>query len=188
MNQVEVKTFIMAHPLARKAKHCYIHLYNKGGYMLFVLFLTLVLTLFWLLLSWHFTPFVLGCGVASIALTLYLALRMKVVDEESQPLHIPVHILGYWMWLAKEVVISTWDVTLHIWNPRKRVYPRVITIDAPPQTPFGLMLYANSMTLTPGTVCLDVIDGRIKAHALTQNAAAGLEQGEMGIRIRRLGL
>lgn len=156
--------------------------------MLFVLFLTLVLTLFWLLLSWHFTPFVLGCGVASIALTLYLALRMKVVDEESQPLHIPVHILGYWMWLAKEVVISTWDVTVHIWNPRKRVYPRVITIDAPPQTPFGLMLYANSMTLTPGTVCLDVIDGKIKAHALTQSAAAGLEQGEMGARIRRLGL
>lgn len=50
--------------------------------MLFVLFLTLVLTLFWVLLSWHFTPFLLGCGIASIALTLYLALRMKVVDEE----------------------------------------------------------------------------------------------------------
>lgn len=156
--------------------------------MLFVLFLTLVLTLFWVLLSWHFTPFLLGCGIASIALTLYLALRMKVVDEESQPLHLSVHIVGYWFWLAKEVVISNWDVTRHIWSPQKRIFPRVITVDAAPQTPFGLMIYANSITLTPGTVCLDVTDGTIKAHALTKSAAAGLEKGEMGTRIRRLGL
>jgi len=156
--------------------------------MLFVLFLTAVLTGFWLLLSWHFTPFVLGCGIASIVLTLYLALRMKVVDEESQPLQLSAHIVGYWAWLAKEVVVSTWDVTRHIWNPTKRVYPRVVTVQAAPQTPFGLMLYANSMTLTPGTVCLDVADGTIKAHALTESAAAGLISGEMGARIRRLGL
>jgi len=156
--------------------------------MLFVLFLTVVLTGFWLLLSWHFTPFVLGCGLASIALTLYLAMRMKVVDEESQPLNLSVHIVGYWAWLAKEVVVSTRDVTCHIWNPKKHVCPRVITVKAAPQTPFGLMLYANSITLTPGTVCLDVADGTIKAHALTESAAAGLESGEMGARIRRLGL
>ena len=156
--------------------------------MLFVLFLTFVLIVFWLLLSWHFTPFVLGCGVASVALTLYLALRMRVVDEESQPLHISVHIVGYWAWLAKEVVVSTWDVTRHVWSPNKRVHPRVITVEATPQTAFGLMLYANSMTLTPGTVCLDVTHEKIKAHALTEDAAAGLESGEMGARIRRLGL
>lgn len=156
--------------------------------MLFGLFLTLVLIVFWLLLSWHFTPFILGCGMASVALTLYLALRMKVVDEESQPLHISVHILGYWIWLAKEVTVSTWDVTRHIWSPHKRVQPRVITVEATPQTAFGLMLYANSMTLTPGTVCLDVTHDKIKAHALTEEAAAGLESGEMGRRIRRIGL
>jgi multicomponent Na+:H+ antiporter subunit E len=114
--------------------------------MLFVLFLTLVLTLFWLLLSWHFTPFVLSCGLASICLTLYLALRMKVVDEESQPLHISAYILWYWVWLAKEVIVSIWDVTRHIWNPKKRVHPQVITVKSAPQTPFGLMLYANSIT------------------------------------------
>lgn len=156
--------------------------------MLFVLFLTLAITLFWLLLSWHFTTFVLSCGVASIALTMYLALRMRVVDEESIPIHISAYILWYWVWLGKEVITSTWDVTWHIWNPRKRVHPRVVTIEAIPQTSFGLMLYANSMTLTPGTVCLDVSDKSIKAHALTENAAATLEGGGMGARIRRLGL
>ncbi|MFA5700209.1 MAG: Na+/H+ antiporter subunit E [Desulfuromonas sp.] len=156
--------------------------------MFFILFLTLVLSLFWLLLSWQFTPFVLGCGVASIALTLYLAQRMRVVDAESQPLNLSPRIVGYWLWLAKEVALSNWDVTRHIWSRKMHINPRVIRVKTPMKTPFGLMLYANSITLTPGTVCIDIEDGLVTAHALTDVAAAGLESGEMGERIRRLGL
>ncbi|MDY0291249.1 MAG: Na+/H+ antiporter subunit E [Desulfuromonadaceae bacterium] len=156
--------------------------------MFFILFLTLVLSLFWLLLSWQFTPFVLSCGVASIALTLYLAQRMRVVDSESQPLHLSARIVMYWLWLAKEVALSNWDVTRHIWSRKRRINPRVIQLKTPMKTPFGLMLYANSITLTPGTVCIDIKDGQATAHALTDAAAAGLESGEMGEKICRLGL
>ncbi len=156
--------------------------------MFFILFLTMVLSLFWLLLSWQFTPFVLWCGAASIALTLYLARRMQVADAESLPLHLSARIVWYWLWLAKEVAISNWDVTRHIWGKKTPINPRVIQVKTPMKTPFGLMLYANSITLTPGTVCIDIEAGQVTAHALTDSAAAGLESGEMGERIRRLGL
>lgn len=156
--------------------------------MLFIAFLALLLTVFWILLSWHFTLFMCGCGVASIALTLYLAVRMQVVDSESLPVHMPIRIVWYWLWLAKEVALSTWDVTRHIWSPALQIRPRVMRVKSTPKTSFGVMLYANSMTLTPGTVCLDVADGHITAHALTDAAAAGLESGTMGEQIYRLGL
>ncbi|MDD2557736.1 MAG: Na+/H+ antiporter subunit E [Desulfuromonadaceae bacterium] len=156
--------------------------------MLSILFLTLILSLFWLLLSWQFAPFVLGCGVVSIALTLYLAQRMRVVDAESLPLNLSARIVWYWLWLAKEVALSNWDVARHIWGKRIHINPRVIQVKTPMKTPFGLMLYANSITLTPGTVCIDIEDGQVTAHALTDSAAAGLESGEMGEKIRRLGL
>ncbi|MGD9848975.1 MAG: Na+/H+ antiporter subunit E [Desulfuromonas sp.] len=150
------------------------------------LFLILLLGLFWLLLSGHTDPLMLAFGALSVLLTLYIALRMAVVDEESLPFHLPARLLLYWLWLAVEVAKSTWDVTLRIWRLRPDISPTVIHIEASQKTPLGLMLYANSITLTPGTLCMDVSGNQLLVHALSRAAADDLLAGTMDRRVRAL--
>ncbi|MCD6527279.1 MAG: Na+/H+ antiporter subunit E [Desulfuromonas sp.] len=150
------------------------------------LYLTTMLSGFWLLLSGHTDTFMLSCGLVSVLITVAIVQRMNIVDEGSQPLNLPVRIFGYWLWLAKEVVKSTWDVSLHIWSPRLNISPTVICIEASQKTPTGLMIFANSITLTPGTVCMNVDDNKMEIHALTLSAANDLMSGEMDRRVSKM--
>jgi multicomponent Na+:H+ antiporter subunit E len=149
-------------------------------------YLTMTLVAFWLLLSGHYTPFVLSCGFFSILITVYIALRMDVVDDEAQPIHLTSSILFYWLWLTKEVVLANIAVCRRIWSPRLNISPTVICVDASQKTPLGIMLYANSITVTPGTVCINVEGNKLEVHALTWSAAQDLLSGEMDRRISQL--
>ena len=151
-----------------------------------IFYLTATLATFWLLLSGHYTPFVLSCGAISIALTVFIAVRMDVVDDEAQPIHLTAKILLYWLWLTKEVVLANIDVCRRIWSPRLDISPTLICIDASQKTPLGIMLYANSITVTPGTVCVNVDGNKLEVHALTWSAAQDLLSGEMDRRVSHL--
>ena len=70
------------------------------------IFLALSLAIFWLLNSGHNTVLMLSLGAVSIALVLYIAHRMDVVDHESQPLHITLLLPGYYAWLIKEIILA----------------------------------------------------------------------------------
>ncbi|MBN2644804.1 MAG: Na+/H+ antiporter subunit E [Desulfuromonadaceae bacterium] len=154
--------------------------------MLQTFYLIIMLSGFWLLLSGHTDPFMLSCGLVSILLTFLIAQRLNIVEEGAQPFYLPLRIIIYWLWLAREVVKSTWDVTRRIWHPQLPISPVVIHIDTSQTTPTGLMLYANSITLTPGTVCMNVEDNRMEVHALTREAADDLLSGEMDRRVSQL--
>ncbi len=149
-------------------------------------YLTMTLVAFWLLLSGHYTPFVLSCGFFSILITVYIALRMDVVDDEAQPIHLTSSILFYWLWLTKEVVLANIAVCRRIWSPRLNISPTVICVNASQKTPLGIMLYANSITVTPGTVCINVEGNKLEVHALTWSAAQDLLSGEMDRRVSQL--
>lgn len=148
-----------------------------------------VLYLLWLLLSGHWQPFLLSVGALCAVGVLLLALRMEVIDHESYPLHLrPWRVLGYWMWLVVEIVKANVDVARRILDPALPISPRVVRLKASQRTRLGRVIYANSITLTPGTVSIDVRedDEHIEVHALTQEAAAALEGGGMDRRVSRL--
>ncbi|OQY23236.1 MAG: hypothetical protein B6I37_05740 [Desulfobacteraceae bacterium 4572_35.2] len=149
-------------------------------------YLTMTLIAFWLLLSGHYTPFVLCCGFFSILITVYIALRMDVVDEEAQPIHLTANTLLYWLWLTKEVILANIAVCRRIWSPHLDISPTVICVDASQKTPLGIMLYANSITVTPGTVCINVEGNKLEVHALTWSGAQDLLSGEMDRRVSQL--
>ncbi len=151
-----------------------------------IIFLTIILSGFWLLLSGHYTPFVLSCGIFSVLLTVYIAHRMSVVDDETQVMLLPTSILLYMVWLIKEIVLSNIAVCRCIWTPKLDISPTMFTVKASQKTPFGIMLYANSITVTPGTVCVDVRGDELDVHALTLAAAQGVQSGEMDRRISQL--
>lgn len=145
----------------------------------------LVLYGFWLLLSGYFTAFLMSAGAAVAVGVVLLARRMDLVDHEGHPLHLGWRILTYWPWLVIEIVKSAWDVSRIIVNPRLPISPTLLRAATSQKTAVGVVTYANSITLTPGTISVDVRLGEILVHALTRESAAGLQTGDMDRRVTK---
>jgi multicomponent Na+:H+ antiporter subunit E len=145
--------------------------------------LGLFLFAIWLLLSGHYTPLLLVLGVLSILLVVLLAVRADLIDREMQPVLLKPSVLLYWVWLAREIIKSNIDVSRRILDPRMPISPNIFTIRAAQKTDLGRVTYANSITLVPGTVTMDVDGDVFTVHALTQDAAVNLKRGEMDRRV-----
>lgn len=137
----------------------------------------------WLVLSGHYDPLMLTFGVLSAGFVVVIALRMDVVDREGQPVHLTLAVFRYWPWLGWQIVLSNIDVARRILDPRLPIEPTVARLPASQRDALGRVVYANSITLTPGTVAIDVTDDAIEVHALTREAIADLQRGEMDRRV-----
>jgi len=146
-----------------------------------------VLAVLWMLLSGFFEPLMLGFGVASVALTLWIAHRMDVVDHEGHPVHLGPRALLYFPWLLWEIAKANWDIAKVILHPKLPIQPHTFDTPASQLTEVGRTVYANSITLTPGTVTLDTRpDGTFRVHALTTAARKGVETLDMDLRCHAL--
>lgn len=154
--------------------------------MRYIISLFLVLSAFWLLNSGHYNALMLFFGVFSVAFVTYISWRMDVVDRESQPLRLMLFLPGYWLWLIKEIVLANFHVVYRIWAGNSTISPTWFVIKAGQKTDLGKVIYANSITLTPGTMSVDLDDDDITVHALTQEAVDSLKSGEMDRRVSRL--
>jgi multicomponent Na+:H+ antiporter subunit E len=146
----------------------------------------LVLFVFWLLLSGHFSAFLVAAGLGCAVAVALLARRMDLVDHEGHPVHLaPRALISYWPWLVKEIVLSAWNVTRIILHPRLPISPTLVRVKASQKTDLGRTVYANSITLTPGTISVEVGREEILVHALTRAGAEELAGGEMDRRVTR---
>ncbi|OGA24360.1 MAG: hypothetical protein A3I02_08450 [Betaproteobacteria bacterium RIFCSPLOWO2_02_FULL_67_26] len=145
----------------------------------------IVLFAFWLLLSGYFEPFLIVAGAGSALGVVLLARRMDVVDAEGYPLRLGWRVLLYWPWLFKEIAKSAWGVARIIVAPRLPISPTLVRVQPTQKSAVGVVTYANSITLTPGTISVEVARGEILVHALTRESAAGLLEGEMDRRVTR---
>ena len=146
-----------------------------------------VLYLFWLMLSGYFEAFFLAAGAASAAVVVLVARRMQVVDGEGHPINLGARaVLSYWPWLTWEIVKSGWNVSRCILDPRLPVSPAITRFQPSQKTDVGLVIHANSITLTPGTITVEAGRDEFLVHALTREAAASLAGSEMDRRVARL--
>jgi multicomponent Na+:H+ antiporter subunit E len=148
--------------------------------------LTASLMLFWMLISGDFGLLNLALGLVSALLVVAITHRMDVVDQESRPYHLSARLPVYLAWLARKVIRSNLDVTRAIWTPGNSISPAVVRLRLSQQTALGKVIYANSITLTPGTVTLAIEGDEILVHALTHADAAALQTGEMDRNVREL--
>jgi multicomponent Na+:H+ antiporter subunit E len=147
----------------------------------------LTLFAFWLLLSGMFTPFLVTAGAFSACAILLLARRMDIMDREGFPIHLGWRtFISYWPWLLVEITKSAWDVTRRILDPRLPISPTLVRFTPSQTTDLGLVIHANSITLTPGTIAVEVEAGHFLVHALTREGAAGLANSEMDRRCAAL--
>jgi len=139
---------------------------------------------FWLLLSGHYTGFLMMAGVLSALGVVLFARRMGIADQEGHPVDLVLRALfSYWPWLLKEIVKSALQVSAIILNPRLPISPTMLHVRATQKTDVGRTTFANSITLTPGTISVEIGDDQILVHALTRSAASGLADGEMDRRV-----
>jgi len=141
------------------------------------------LYLFWLVLSGYFTAFLMSAGAACAVAVVWFAHRMEVIDAEGHPVHLGWRIVAYWAWLSKEIVKSAWDVSRIIVDPRLPISPNLVIFKPSQRTTVGLVIHANSITLTPGTITIDAGKGEFRVHALTRAGAEGLMTGDMDRRV-----
>ncbi len=151
--------------------------------MLHSISLGLLLFGVWLLLSGFFEPLLLGLGVVSCLVVVLIAHRMDVIDREGHPIHLAWRIVIYWFWLALEIVKSNIDVARRILDPKLPIHPLLIRLPASQKSELGHVIYANSITLTPGTVSVQVEVGEILVHAIAEEPAEALRQGDMDRRV-----
>ena len=148
-----------------------------------VLALSTSLAVFWLINSGHYTALLLFFMVVSVGFVVMLCRRMDVVDGESQPVNLTFTIPIYWLWLIKEVVLANIHVARCVWKGSESIAPSMIYVTANQKSDLGKVIYANSITLTPGTVSVDLEGDQILVHALTMESAADLQTGEMDRRV-----
>ncbi len=158
----------------------------RGGGVRQAAGLFLLLLAAWLLWSGHTEPSLLVFGVLSSATAVALALRMDVVDHEGHPYRLGVRPLLYLPWLLWQIARANVAVARIILDPRLPISPGLVRIRASQKTDLGLAIHANSITLTPGTLSLDVRQRTILVHALPREAAEELAAGEMDRRVTRL--
>jgi multicomponent Na+:H+ antiporter subunit E len=151
--------------------------------LLHALSLGSVMGLLWLMLSGIFETWLLALGLGSVVVVVIFANRMDVIDHEGHPIHISWRALLYWPWLAWEIVKANFDVARVILDPKLPITPKVLHIKSLQVTELGHVFYANSITLTPGTVTLGLDNGALEVHALTPVSIEGLLSGEMDRRV-----
>lgn len=154
----------------------------KSAVSLFVILMSV-----WLLNSGHYTPLIISFGVASCLFVVWLSLRMGIVDDEAEPVHLIPRAVVYLPWLVKEIFKSNIDVARRVLSAgRPRISPRIIEAGTTQHSDLGRVIYANSITLTPGTISIRVRGAYITVHAISDDVADGLLEGEMDRRVTRL--
>lgn len=147
--------------------------------------LFVLLFAFWLLLSGYFTPFLISAGAGSSLAVVWLARRFKLVDAEGLPLHLARAIPLYWGWLLKEIIKCAWDVSKIIVDPKLPISPTLVRFAPTQKTGAGIVLHANSITLTPGTIAIEADFNEFVIHGLTSASAHGCIDSEMDQRVTR---
>jgi multicomponent Na+:H+ antiporter subunit E len=154
---------------------------------------SLVLFVFWLVLSpkrdlFHLSLGALTAGIVAL-LSGWLNEQPPAIVEPARGslLQIPWHRFALYLpWLGIQVVVATFQVAYVVLHPRLPVNPRMLRLRAPLPHALARLTLANSITLTPGTVTLDVDDDVFLVHALTEASGLDVEGGLMRDRVSAL--
>jgi len=157
----------------------------------------LILFGFWIILSGKFDVQHLLMGLATVLIVSWMCRPFLSVASVANPekdyalFDLPyLKLFFYAGWLCRELVKANVEVALIVLNPQMPISPRLVTFKKTMDNPVAQTVLANSITLTPGTITVDVEEDVYTIHALTEKAALSLVplagEGEMLTRVGRL--
>jgi len=147
--------------------------------------LGLTLAAMWLLWSGHFSEvLLLSFGLISVLVVVWLSDRMDATDRGALTMvyQAPKMVL-YIPWLVVEILKANWDVIKRVWSFSPAVDPVMVDVTPIRKDEVGLMIYANSITLTPGTVSVLVDEDHIAVHGIAPEVAEDVVEGTMNRRV-----
>jgi len=115
----------------------------------------------------------------SVIIVICVVKRMDEVDKERQKTGTGLQLIRYLPWLFVQIVKSSIQVTKLIWGSSEKISPVLEKINAQDVPIKSRVLYANSITLTPGTLSVDLVDGEVSVHALQKSSIEELKEGLM---------
>ncbi|HOY80065.1 MAG TPA: Na+/H+ antiporter subunit E [Hyphomonadaceae bacterium] len=145
--------------------------------------LLLALAVFWFALSGETSPLFLFLGAISVLLALWLAARLKIIDRDASPYYRIPQMLTYGGWLMVEIVKSNIAVIRKILGPSHAIDPVVVNVETTATTNLGKAMFANSITLTPGTVTVDVDGDQLVVHALVRETSPASSFADMDRKV-----
>ena len=147
-----------------------------------IVVLMIVLAAYWLTLSGYLDkPVLLIMGVISVLIVLGLSIRMKILDAETVP-YFHGKALGYYVWLFVEIIKANMAVVRAVLSPDMEISPKTTVVPMKQSTDLGRVTFANSITLTPGTIAVEMCEDTILVHALLAEMTDADGFAEMGER------
>jgi multicomponent Na+:H+ antiporter subunit E len=144
-----------------------------------------VLAAIWCLLSGHYTGLLLGLGGLSCIAAYLVYQRIYKATSPAVLIFHPIRQLMYLLWLIIQIIRSNIDVIRTIFD-RSRLAPEFFDVKTDDLDEAGQVMFANSITLTPGTVSIGISDGYIQVHGLTLASKEALADEGMKSRVEHL--
>jgi multicomponent Na+:H+ antiporter subunit E len=144
---------------------------------------------FWILLSGRFDLFHLSLGIISCALVSFLSRDLLFTGKINRN-HISqlLRLLKYLPWLFYQIVLANLYVAYLALHPKsaQKIDPHIVRFKGKLKTDMAVTTFANSITLTPGTITLLVKDDFFYVHAISKKVADDLLTGEMEDRVAEI--
>lgn len=138
----------------------------------------------WLLMSGIYKLLVVEFGAASVLLVIYVIRRMDAVDDNHLEVGLrPMGFLAYLGWLMVEIAKANWAVTKIILAPAMPIRQHLFVVPHTQRSELGQVIYANSITLTPGTISVETEDDHFLVHAVAYGDTTMDELADMDARV-----
>lgn len=143
----------------------------------------------WLVFSGKFDALHLGFGLFSVGLVLLLTHRLTTrrrVEGAGSVTVRPLELVLYLGWLAKEIVVANLDIARLVVIPSLPIDPVLVRFTTSLPNTVARVALGNSITLTPGTLTLEITGREVLVHAISAQGATGPAIDAMERRLARV--
>ncbi len=140
----------------------------------------IILYIFWIFNSGVLDAFHLILGVICSFIVAYMFHDFLIPPDSKLGSGIitSARFLAYLPWLMYQIALANWDVMKRVIHPTMMIDPKIIKFQSTLKNEHALTAFANSITLTPGTITVDIDpDGTFYVHSIADEAADSLLQG-----------
>ena len=143
-----------------------------------------LLYIFWITLSGKFDLFHLSLGGLCSLLVAFLSHDLLFTNIKAEKRHLSsVRFIVYLFWLIYQVIMANFHVAYLVLSPKMPIEPRMVKFKTTLTGDISTVTLANSITLTPGTITVDIIDGKFYVHAVSKKTGDQLLTGKMEQRV-----
>ena len=143
----------------------------------------LILFAFWLVFSGHFDAVHLALGLACAALVAVFSSELLLPETLSSRTAVTTwRVMRYLPWLLYQIVLANLHIVYLVCRP-DQLRPQIVRFKTGLTSDLAKVVFGNSITLTPGTITMDIVDDEFTVHAISDHAARDLRRGEMERRV-----